>query len=203
MIEFPKIETLFKRNPDTHKIMLGEIKNPAYPLIKKWRWTEKIDGTNIRIGWEDGKVCIGGRTENAQIPGGIVNFIQDLHLEDALKVMFQGTSMVIFGEGYGAGIQKGAGYSATKRFAAFDILVADKWWLHWPDVIDVCLKLGIETVPALGYHDLEWATDFVGVGFLSHLAATANAEGLVGRPEETLFDARGDRLIIKLKTRDF
>lgn len=29
------------------------------------------------------------------------------------------------------------------------------------------------------------------------------AEGLVGRPEETLFDKKGARLIVKLKTKDF
>ncbi|KKM13946.1 hypothetical protein LCGC14_1711050 [marine sediment metagenome] len=203
MIEYRKIETVFERDKVTHKVKPGVFKNATHALLKRWHWTEKIDGTNIRIGWEDGKVRIGGRTENAQIPLGIINFIQDLHLEDALKVMFQAANVVIFGEGYGAGIQRGASYSATKRFVAFDVLVADKWWLRWDDVVDVCTKLGLESVPSLGYYDLKWATDLVRVGFLSYLATTANAEGLVGRPEETLFDARGDRLIIKLKTRDF
>jgi len=31
----------------------------------------------------------------------------------------------------------------------------------------------------------------------------ARAEGMVGRPVEALFDKRGHRLIVKLKTKDF
>jgi hypothetical protein len=39
--------------------------------------------------------------------------------------------------------------------------------------------------------------------FLTSAGSDAQAEGLVGRPLETLFDKRGSRLIVKLKTRDF
>jgi hypothetical protein len=51
---------------------------------------------------------------------------------------------------------------------------------------------------------LDQATEFVRRGFPSCLdGSEAQAEGLVGRPLETLFDKRGSRLIVKLKTRDF
>jgi hypothetical protein len=44
----------------------------------------------------------------------------------------------------------------------------------------------------------------VRVGFKSKLnGGAAQAEGLVGRPLETLFDKKGSRLIVKLKTKDF
>jgi hypothetical protein len=44
----------------------------------------------------------------------------------------------------------------------------------------------------------------VRAGFQSRLnGGKAKAEGLVGRPAETLFDKKGARLIVKLKTKDF
>jgi hypothetical protein len=54
----------------------------------------------------------------------------------------------------------------------------------------------------------EEATAYVRSGFHSHLALknrgiTHPAEGLVGRPVEALFDKKGHRLIVKLKTKDF
>jgi hypothetical protein len=51
---------------------------------------------------------------------------------------------------------------------------------------------------------LEAATEMVRAGFQSRLnGGKAKAEGLVGRPAEALFDKRGARLIVKLKTKDF
>ena len=53
MKEYHKIQTAFLRNPeDNFKTLLcGEWALPEFKLLKdiEWIWTEKIDGTNIRI----------------------------------------------------------------------------------------------------------------------------------------------------------
>jgi hypothetical protein len=41
------------------------------------------------------------------------------------------------------------------------------------------------------------------MGFTSQIGPSHPAEGLVGRPVEALFDKKGHRLIVKLKTKDF
>jgi hypothetical protein len=66
-------------------------------------------------------------------------------------------------------------------------------------------KLGLEVVPNFGEMTLEDATEMVRAGFKSRCAidVSKDAEGLVGRPLETLFDKKGHRLITKLKTKDF
>jgi hypothetical protein len=113
---------------------------------------------------------------------------------------------VVYGEGYGAGIQKGGGdYSPEKKMIVFDVLVGGKWWLSYENVVDVAKKLGLEVVPSFGEMTLEEATEFVRKGFKSKCAASSekDAEGLVGRPLETLFDKKGHRLITKIKTKDF
>lgn len=88
----------------------------------------------------------------------------------------------------------------------FDVLVGGKWWLGgWENTVDVATKLGLFTVPYIGEFALEDAVSKVRNGFYSQCAIEpyAKAEGLVGRTVEALFDKKGSRLIVKLKTKDF
>ena len=223
--EYHKIETLYERDPKTFKLLPELIlKNRVYGAIKTWHWTEKIDGTNIRItyspsmSWEAGdrqtvepaSMTIGGRTDAAQIHADLYKWITENITLPKLEATFPDadTSVVLYGEGYGAGIQKGGGdYSAQKRFILFDVRVG-QWWLSQENVEDVAAKLDIDHVPYFGEMTLEEATEVVRNGFNSKVALYTTgikreAEGLIGRPVETLFDKKGHRLIVKLKTRDF
>jgi len=204
MSEYHKIETLYERDMDTFKVDPSKLKNATYSLIKSWQWTEKIDGTNIRCIWKDGVLTFGGKTDNAQIHADLIKHLYESVSAAKMAEIFPDTNAVIYGEGYGAGIQKGGDYSPTKRFIVFDVLVSDKWWLSWDNTCDVAAKLGLDCVPYLGEMSLEDATALVRAGFTSQLnGGKAKAEGLVGRTAETLFDKKGHRLIVKLKTKDF
>ena len=55
---YPKIETLFDRDSQ-FKLNTDAIRKPELDLIKKWEVTEKIDGTNIRIFWNDQTISFG------------------------------------------------------------------------------------------------------------------------------------------------
>ena len=206
MSEYHKIETLYERDLSTFKVKPELVlKNRAYGLLKSWRWTEKIDGTNIRIIWKDGNLTFGGKTDNAQLHTELVKYLYETFSAERMAETFPESpteGVVLYGEGYGAGIQKGGGlYSPTKKFILFDVRVGD-WWLSQENVNDVAQKLGIDVVPDFGDMTLEDATEFVRAGFPSRIG-TAEAEGLVGRPAEALFDKKGHRLIVKLKTKDF
>lgn len=204
-MEYLKIETLYERDLRSFKVNPAVLKNRVYGLIKTWQFTEKIDGMNIRCIWEGGKLSFGGRTDKAQIPGDLIKWLYENVSASKLQEIFQQTGVVIYGEGYGAGIQKGGGdYSTEKRFIVFDILVEGKWWLNRENVLDIAVKLGLETVPFIGNFTLEEATELVRQGFPSRLnEGKRQAEGMVGRTIETLFDKNGSRLIVKLKTKDF
>lgn len=96
------------------------------------------------------------------------------------------------------------------HFRLFDVLVGEKWWLDWDAVCDVAGKLGIETVPYLGRWTLDQIVARVRDGIPSETAKKEAAlvnglisEGIVARPIEPLFDRKGARVIIKLKTKDF
>lgn len=201
MSEYHKIETLYERDVDTFKVNPGVLKNRVYGAIKTWWWTEKVDGTNIRIMWDGSKINVGGKTDNAQIHADLVRYLYGLANPDNMRSVFGETSAVLYGEGYGAGIQKGGAYSPLKQFILFDVLADSKWWLAQENVDDVGSKLGIQVVPKFGEMTLEQATELVAAGFASKIGGMA--EGLVGRTVEPLFDKKGARLIVKLKTKDF
>jgi RNA ligase len=213
MSEYHKIETLYVRDEKTHKVDPSQLKNRTYSLIKSWLFTEKIDGTNIRVIWEPATISeesppemlrFAGKSDNAQIHPDLINWMRENVSIEKLRGIFPSMTAVIYGEGYGAGIQKGGLYSPIKKLIVFDVLVDGKWWLSWENTCDVAGKLGLDVVPFLGEMTLEEATAMVRTGFPSRLNdGQMRAEGLVGRTAEALFDKKGHRLIVKLKTKDF
>ena len=208
MSEYHKIETLYERDEDTFSIKPELVlKNRVYGILKTWHWTEKIDGTNIRAIWQDGRLTFGGKTDNAQLHTELVNWLHENITPEKMAAAFPDcgdTPVVVYGEGYGPGIQKnGRLYAASKKFIVFDVRVGF-WWLNDENMRDVAAKLGLDAVPYLGEMTLEDATAKVRAGFRSSLnGGLAQAEGMVGRPIEALFDKKGHRLIVKLKTKDF
>lgn len=207
-MEYHKIDTLFERDSKSFVVNPGQLKSSVLGTIREWDVTEKIDGTNIRVMLSaTGDVTFGGRTDAAQIPADLVQYLMRTFSADALKAALwideTQPDVVLYGEGYGPGIQKGGGlYRADKAFILFDVLVGGKWWLDRSSVADIADNLQILAVPYLGRMTLDEIVAAVREPFPSRLG-TAIAEGVVARPIETLFDKRMKRIIIKLKTKDF
>ena len=112
-------------------------------------------------------------------------------------------TIVIYGEGYGAGIQSGGYYRKDKAFIMFDVAI-DKHYMSIDVRNDICTKIGADLVPFIGDMTIEEAIDYVKKGFKSVIAEEEhNAEGLVLRPLVDLYDKRGNRIITKIKTCDF
>ena len=209
--EYPKIKTLYTRG-DNHAVT-DTLSDPAFAQIATWLVTEKIDGTNIRITFSQGENgtwgrTLEGRTSRAQIPATIVDYVARNFPVDQLRAVCIGDEpyeFTLYGEGYGAGIQKGGGNYLPDGvgFALFDVLVSDQWWLDWAGVCDVAGKLGVETVPGLYFGCAEEdITNLVGDGFYSRVG-TARAEGVVARTDPYLYSKDGNPIKFKLKTRDF
>lgn len=228
---YPKIETLYNRDPDTFKVIPGSLRQPEFGLVDKWLVTEKIDGTNIRVHIElggvsagmvaagdiiDTKVTFHGRTDKAQMPPFLLKELQRLFPPDRFDGVFEDDveEVTLFGEGYGAKIQKGGGdYREGVSFRLFDVVVyGDErdWWLTWDSVEDVAEKLGIQTVPVLETGaELKHSAGRVSgrsiVAFeekTQHFEHLREQEGIVARTDPPLFDRRGHRLIWKLKAKD-
>jgi hypothetical protein len=209
---YPKIQTVWRRDAQTYKVVPGEYSRPEFGMIdwNFWDITEKIDGMNVsfRYDSEMDSIVLRGRTQNTEFRGSWVQPLRNIrdHLYDGMRNIahFHGLAyLTIFGEAYGPGIQNGGDYSDTVSFRAFDMQAEDAW-LNAYEFEDNADKLHIETVPKItfaGRYDVE---QFVQNGFKSWLGdGKQQAEGIVAKTSIPLFDRRGRRLIWKLKTKDF
>lgn len=207
MREYPKIYGPYNRHtegPNRNKLIEGQWSRPeiGYLAQFEWNFTEKVDGTNIRVHWDGHKVEFGGRTDRAQIPAKLIAVLQNLFPEELFEQQFGETVVTLYGEGYGAGIQKGGGnYRPTPGFVLFDVRIGD-WWLLRDDVLDVAVKMGIDVVPLVLTGTVAEAIDCVRGGFVSEFGPFT-AEGLVGTTTAGLLDRAGNRIMVKIKAADF
>lgn len=208
MTEYHKIQSIFKRDMTSKRKTLieGQWTLPEFEYLanNQWAFTEKVDGTNIRVIFKDGGVTFGGRTADAQIPAKLFERLNERFLPMAHKLaeVFPDGTAALYGEGYGAKIQKGGGnYRADQDFVLFDVKCGD-WWLQRADVEDVAVKLGIDVVPIIGEGTLHDAVSRAKAGILSTWGPF-EAEGIVARPKTELKTRGGQRLIAKIKCRDF
>ena len=132
MNEYPKIQTVFKRDPATkfRTVLDGEYALPefAYLADNEWTFTEKVDGTNLRVSWDGTAITLNGRTDRAQIPAFLMHRVFDLLQADKFRALDL-PPMTLYGEGYGAKIQKGGGNyrSDGVDFVLFDVYCAYGW----------------------------------------------------------------------------
>lgn len=213
MREYQKIETVFERDPTTKKLIYGKYRNPTVEYLKNNTWwiTEKIDGTNIRVVWDGHKFKFYGRTEKAVIQAPLLEKLNEMfnyEQEQVFEQMFGEKEVIIFGEGIGEKIQCGL-YGKEYRLLVFDIMINNKY-LQLDQAFAIAKELGLETVPTLlEGHDLEYAINFIQgylpiPPFVSKVNGSSSPiEGVVARPILTLYDNNFDRVLVKIKVRDF
>ena len=221
--KYHKIQSIYKRDMKTHRFT-DEFSCPEFELLRDidWDWSEKIDGTNIRITFgltiqdlrrprhTEPIRLIGGRTDRAQIPAHLIARLEELFpiskMADAFDTpRVEEQTVVLFGEGIGPKIQKGGGrYSKVPDFVLFDVRVG-RWWLTRESVQNIADGFNISMAPRIGEGSLREAILKVRDGFFSKVAddPTLPAEGLVLRSKCELFMRNGGRIITKVKTKDF
>lgn len=204
---YPKIASPFKRfvdGPMRNKFDYTRWSMPEFDLLQdiSWTFTEKIDGTNIRIMWDGYRITFGGRTDNAQLHKDLLAHLNNTFTEELFEQTFGEKQVILFGEGYGAGIQNGGNYSQTKQFILFDVNVNGIWLLD-EDVSDIASQLGIKRVPVQFVGTLRTAIHAMQTKFFKSEWPDVDIEGVVGRTSAGLLDRRANRIMIKLKYCDF
>lgn len=231
MKTYPKIDSLFNRDPETFSVIEGNWRRPEFAIVDAWTITEKVDGTSIRIQFNrtpdpatDGRehlysVEVGGRTDKAQMQPMITAVLREVvgrAIDGAVQSLMSEhslSSLTLFGEGYGAKIQKvGARYRPDNGFTLFDVLVNDSAWLDEDKVTEVASRLDVERVPCLllGSGSRVWQTreviNLIKSGDMRSLVSSDEdfePEGVVAKAAVPLFNARGERVMWKLKHSDF
>lgn len=212
MKEYHKIDSLYERDMlGTKKLIEGKFRNPLVEYLKdnEWVFTEKVDGTNIRVCWDGHKITFGGRTENAQIPNNLVNRLNEIFLTNEVEELFEQkfgeVEVILFGEGYGAKIQAGGGlYADTAEFILFDVTVGGIY-LDRENVEDIGKAFSLKCVPVISeIKTIDEAVKFVKGKPTSRIAKSEKImEGVVGTPKVRINDHRGNRIIVKIKLNDY
>lgn len=205
---YHKIPSIYRREiAKPFNLIDGEYISDELEALENidWVFTEKVDGTNIRIIWDGHRIAYGGRTDKANLPHFLIDKLDEMFGGDAVEQYFEQTfgekHVVIYGEGYGAKIAKGGGnYKDTQDFVVFDVQV-DGVYLAIDNVVDVAESLGVDTVPIVHVGTLQSAVDMVKGGLMSQWG-DFEAEGLVGKPSVDLFNRKGERIVVKIKARD-
>jgi len=204
-MEYHKINSIYKRDEKT-KDFTNEFSLPEFEYLKDntWEFTEKIDGTNVRIIWENRELRFGGKTDNAQMPMKLLEKLQTIFTKEKLQSVFPEPEgkIILYGEGFGASIQSGGKYIRDGvDFILFDVLI-DRWWLNRESIEDIAKKLNLKIVKIIGEGTLDEAVEITKEGFNSEFGDFI-AEGIVLRPKVQLFSRKGDRIITKVKYKDF
>ena len=208
--EYHKIETLFERSLETKQLIIGEYRNPTVEYLKNavWQFTEKVDGTNIRVHWDGHKVSFAGRTDRAQIPNHLLTRLEELFGGEVNEEMFEQTfgekEVTLYGEGYGHKIQTN-GYIDGVDFILFDVFVGDIT-LARENVEGVAKAFNIGVVPIIFEGTLQEGIDYVKQHNKTHISGGVHGafmEGLVARPKVEVRDRLGNRVIVKIKYNDF
>jgi len=209
MSQYHKIQTVYKRDPDNNyrTLLEGEWAKPEFGYLAglEWMWTEKVDGTNMRVIYTRGDgphLSFGGKTDRAQIPAPLANHMAQEFSVEHLADVFGEKDAVLYGEGYGGKIQKaGATYGGEQRFVLFDAFV-NGTWLERGTLELLAEDLNVPLVPVVGRGGLPQMVEAVRSGLPSKWGAF-DAEGIVARPAIELVNRFGERVITKLKHKDF
>jgi len=215
-MNYHKINAIFKRDKNK-KIIMDDYVDPIYEVLKNIPWIayEKIDGTNIHVTY-NGKtkeIKIQGRKEKSIVPEGLQKKLNELFTVEKLSsVFFENNDIFHFyGEGVSHKIQKGKRYlngiEEGFDFILFDILVQNSfdgvyWWSAESDKQDIATQLGIRTAPYMFTDSLLNIIEKVKKGLISTYDNNF-AEGVVCKPLYELFNRRGERIITKIKHKDF
>lgn len=211
MNKYHKIPCVFERELDGSKqLIFGKYINPDIESIKDtlWIFTEKVDGTNIRIIWDGYSVTFKGRTDDSKIPVPLMeslNKIFDSTAEQVFEQLFGEKKVILFGEGYGGNIQAaGPKYRKDFSFILFDVYFPDSdLFLERTNVHSIANSFGIDYVPIIMIDTLPNAINFVMTHPDSKIAEKpVEMEGLIGYPMYNFRYRSGNRIIVKIKYKD-
>ncbi len=200
---------------------LGEWMSPTYDEAEQLMFPlDQMKGAEFHVYYK-------GKTDNASIHPKLMQHLQEKYPTDVVLAALGLKRFIpkeefadhkwqtyedipkiytIYGEGYGAKIQKAGGnyIKDGNGFIVFDVKV-DDLYLQPSQRNVIAENMGAPVVPFIGMMTLDEAIQFVREGFKSRIAENPDfmAEGLVIRNELGLKTRRGERIITKIKTCDF
>lgn len=221
---YKKILAPFKRqNPSDRLVDETLFSRLEYEYLKdnQWIWTEKVDGTNVGIHYDGNKIDFLGHQDSSEIQSNVLTYLNGRFNNDSFISIMEATfgekEVILFGECYGKGVGPGNQYSSCLSFIMFDIFIGSikdtvngGVYLARASIDEIGNALQIAVVPIILTGTIEEAVNLVKskqkstiVTIGSKTENKAYMEGLVGKPLIDLRIMSGERIMCKVKMKDF
>ena len=213
MKKYHKIQTVWLRDPETKfkTLLEGQWAKAEFEYLKdlQWDWREKIDGTNIRVMWNpvgsQYPLEFRGKQDTSDMRPDLLARLPEIFPLERMREMFGEKPVCLYGEGFGFKIQKAGKFYLPNSvdFILFDVWI-DGHWLNRDNVENIAQGLGCKIVPIIGSGTLMDMIVTVRAGIGSRVSEKRQiAEGIIATPKIDLFGRNGQRIITKIKYKDF
>lgn len=229
---YPKILAPFKRETNKSKYVNESLwSKPEFKMLKEveWVWTAKADGTSIKLYWNGDKVQFFGHTDKSQLSKLTLDYLNKTfgtpEAESVFESLYGSNEVNVYGEFCSKEMNEDYGHP-NGMFYVFDVqnATSGKWWDR-NSVVEFADSFDIQAVPIMLKGTIDeavrfvrlanrtWNKDFKTSYFISTneksylvdcpFFESAKLEGLVGRLPYELLDANGERIITKVKCKDY
>ena len=179
----------------------------AYRSPELWHLSEhtwfawrKLDGENIRVHWDGEQALWNGKTDNFVCDANFKKYMEETFPEELFEEKFgRDKEVTLFGERVGTKVQKNELNLDHNEFVLFDVLIGNIW-LDERQIQDVANFFNLHTPISFGAAmrgSLDWLIERVANGEVKEW------EGIVATPCGGFRDRAGNRIIVKIKNKDY
>jgi hypothetical protein len=205
---FQKIKAPFGRKSPKDRMVDESVVSlkwvEAFKGMKFWA-SEKIDGTSVGIKWDGERISFIGHTDKSQFNPRYLEYLQNRfgtpEFESCVEMIFGDKPVIIYGEGISKDYNVHYGFPEGE-FIMYDISIDNGKFAERDVVYEVASKLDIK-MPFEARMTLDEAIEYVKARPQSVLNSEYKMEGLVLRPMVELYLNNGERVITKIKVKDF
>ena len=205
---FQKIKSPFGRKSPKDRMVDESVVSlkwvEAFKGMKFWA-SEKIDGTSVGIKWDGERISFIGHTDKSQFNPRYLEYLQNRfgtpEFESCVEMIFGDKPVIIYGEGISKDYNVHYGFPEGE-FIMYDISIDNGKFAERDVVYEVANKLDIK-MPFEARMTLDEAIEYVKARPQSVLNSEYKMEGLVLRPMVELYLNNGERVITKIKVKDF
>lgn len=167
--------------------------------------SEKIDGTSVGLKWDGERISFVGHTEKSQFAPHYLEYLNNRfgtkEFESCIEEIFEDKPVTLYGEGISKDYNVHYGYP-DGEFIFYDVQLANGKFMNRKALGDIAEKLGLK-MPYTECFTIQQAIDFVKQRPMSKLDPSVRMEGLVLRPLIELYTNNDERIICKVKVKDF
>jgi len=175
-----------------------------------WAYRRKLDGENMRVMWDGEKAIWSGKSDDFTCDEETTKMMNQKFQEEIFEEKFgREKTVLLFGERMGPKCQGNELGLEESTFVLFDVKIGDVW-LEPKNVVAIAKYFDVPSCYDYMQEGVKPVMEGDGyVDTLTNLIKRVNKgefrewEGLVATPETGLCNRKGERLIVKVKNKDY